>query len=680
MGMAHRGRLNVLANIVGKSYAQIFREFEGELDPNVPQGSGDVKYHVGATGKFTSRSGATIGITLAANPSHLEAVDPVVEGMARAKQDRLGDDGARPRAAGADPRRRRVRGPGRGRGDAQPLRAARLRRRRHRAHRRQQPGRVHHHARLRPLDRVRHRHRQGGAGADLPRERRRPRSGGAHDPARVRVPQRLQEGRRRRHGVLPALRPQRGRRARVHAAADVRGDRPTAVRSASSTPSSSSTAATSRSRTPSTRSKTSGPGSKPRSTRPRRSVRPPATVGRRPTPEPTPVARRPPACRRERLDQIVDALDDVPARLRAAPQAGAHPRATGARSSTTTRSTGRSPRRSRSARCCSRARRCASRARTRGGARSASGTRCSSTTGPKQEYTPLAHLGDDAGAVHDLRLRALGVRRARLRVRLLGLRPRRARVLGGAVRRLRQRRADDHRPVHRRRRGQVGPAQRPRACCSPTASRARAPSTRRPGSNASSCCAREDNIRVVYPTTAAQYFHVLRRQVHDPHAQAARRDDAEALPAHAGDRIAGRRRSRRAASSPCSTTPRRPPSVDAGRVLQRQVRARADRPARRRSARPVAIVRLEQLYPWPRDEIAAELDALPRRGGVLGAGGAGQHGRPLLRPPPHRGDGRRPPGRRGRPGREPEPRDRQLHRARRRTEGPARRARFAPLG
>ena len=59
MGMAHRGRLNVLANVVGKSYEQIFREFEGELDPNVPQGSGDVKYHVGATGKFTAASGAT---------------------------------------------------------------------------------------------------------------------------------------------------------------------------------------------------------------------------------------------------------------------------------------------------------------------------------------------------------------------------------------------------------------------------------------------------------------------------------------------------------------------------------------------------------------------------------------------------------------------------------------------
>jgi 2-oxoglutarate dehydrogenase E1 component len=91
LGMAHRGRLNVLANVVGKSYEQIFREFEGELDPSVPQGSGDVKYHLGATGKVTAASGASIGITLAANPSHLEAVDPVAEGMTRARQDRLGD-------------------------------------------------------------------------------------------------------------------------------------------------------------------------------------------------------------------------------------------------------------------------------------------------------------------------------------------------------------------------------------------------------------------------------------------------------------------------------------------------------------------------------------------------------------------------------------------------------------
>ncbi len=91
MGMAHRGRLNVLANTVGKSYAQIFREFEGELDPGSTQGSGDVKYHVGTKGKHKSPAGNKVKVMLAANPSHLEAVDPVVEGMARARGDRRGD-------------------------------------------------------------------------------------------------------------------------------------------------------------------------------------------------------------------------------------------------------------------------------------------------------------------------------------------------------------------------------------------------------------------------------------------------------------------------------------------------------------------------------------------------------------------------------------------------------------
>ena len=89
MGMAHRGRLNVLANIVGKSYREIFEEFEGNLDPESVQGSGDVKYHKGARGVFMASAGEELPITLASNPSHLEAVDPVVEGMTRAKQDRL---------------------------------------------------------------------------------------------------------------------------------------------------------------------------------------------------------------------------------------------------------------------------------------------------------------------------------------------------------------------------------------------------------------------------------------------------------------------------------------------------------------------------------------------------------------------------------------------------------------
>jgi 2-oxoglutarate dehydrogenase E1 component len=87
IGMPHRGRLNVLANIGGKSYGQIFQEFEGHYADNEVHGSGDVKYHLGTKGTFTADSGETTKIYLAANPSHLEAVNPVLEGIVRAKQD-----------------------------------------------------------------------------------------------------------------------------------------------------------------------------------------------------------------------------------------------------------------------------------------------------------------------------------------------------------------------------------------------------------------------------------------------------------------------------------------------------------------------------------------------------------------------------------------------------------------
>jgi len=89
IGMPHRGRLNMLANIAGKSYGQIFQEFQGHYAENEVHGSGDVKYHLGTEGVFTAESGATTKIYLAANPSHLEAVNPVLEGIVRAKQDRL---------------------------------------------------------------------------------------------------------------------------------------------------------------------------------------------------------------------------------------------------------------------------------------------------------------------------------------------------------------------------------------------------------------------------------------------------------------------------------------------------------------------------------------------------------------------------------------------------------------
>jgi 2-oxoglutarate decarboxylase len=93
IGMPHRGRLNVLANIVGKPYSKIFTEFEGNQDPSQAHGSGDVKYHLGAEGTYYQMFGENeIKVSLVANPSHLETVDPVLEGIVYAKQDLLDAD------------------------------------------------------------------------------------------------------------------------------------------------------------------------------------------------------------------------------------------------------------------------------------------------------------------------------------------------------------------------------------------------------------------------------------------------------------------------------------------------------------------------------------------------------------------------------------------------------------
>jgi 2-oxoglutarate dehydrogenase E1 component len=92
VGMSHRGRLNVMANTFGKSAADIFSKFE-DANPRSILGGGDVKYHVGATGEFLPRNGGKIGLHLVSNPSHLEAVDPVAMGRARAQQVRLGENG-----------------------------------------------------------------------------------------------------------------------------------------------------------------------------------------------------------------------------------------------------------------------------------------------------------------------------------------------------------------------------------------------------------------------------------------------------------------------------------------------------------------------------------------------------------------------------------------------------------
>ena len=243
MGMAHRGRLSVLTHVVGRPYEVILREFEGErtidavaADPE--GGTGDVKYHLGAEATRSTANG-DITVTLAANPSHLEAVDPVVEGRTRAEQtDRSNRRGVTDSAVALPVL---IHGDASFAGQgivAETLnlgRAARLHDRRHAAPDREQPGRVHDRAVRGPLDPLLERPREGLRRADHPRERRRPRGGDVRDPARDGLPPPLRHRRRRRPRRLPALRPQRAGRARVHAAADGARDRGASVRAASST-------------------------------------------------------------------------------------------------------------------------------------------------------------------------------------------------------------------------------------------------------------------------------------------------------------------------------------------------------------------------------------------------------------------------------------------------------------
>ena len=227
--MAHRGRLTVLANIVGKPLAQIFSEFEGNIDPASTQGSGDVKYHLGASGVRRSPAGNEIVVSMAPNPSHLEAVDPVVEGIVRPKQDRLGDT-----------ERERViplliHGDAAFAGQgvvAETLNLSQL-------DGYSTGGTIHliinnqigftTAARRSALDALFHRRRAHGAGADLPRERRR--SGSRHPRGAdgLRLPAGVQERRRDRHVLLSALRPQRSRRSQLHAAAALPQDQGASV-------------------------------------------------------------------------------------------------------------------------------------------------------------------------------------------------------------------------------------------------------------------------------------------------------------------------------------------------------------------------------------------------------------------------------------------------------------------
>ena len=142
LGMSHRGRLNVMAHIAGQRAADIFAGFE-DVDPRSVLGSGDVKYHVGATGEYRTRDGRKLSVHLASNPSHLEAVDPVAIGRARAKQARIGERQPRESSSDRAARRRRVCGPGRLGRDAELRRARSLFGRRHDPRDRQQLARLH---------------------------------------------------------------------------------------------------------------------------------------------------------------------------------------------------------------------------------------------------------------------------------------------------------------------------------------------------------------------------------------------------------------------------------------------------------------------------------------------------------------------------------------------------------
>ena len=214
IGMPHRGRLNVLANIVGKPYSQIFSEFEGNLNPSQAHGSGDVKYHLGATGNYIQMFGDNdIQVSLVANPSHLEAVDPVLEGLVRAKQDLL-DKGDGPDGFSVVPMMMHGDAAFAGQGVvAETLNLALLRGYRtggtiHIIVNNQigfttSPGRL-------PVVGVLHRRRENDRRADLPCQRRRPRGVCLGGAAGHGLPAEVQEGRRHRHAVLPPPRAQRG--------------------------------------------------------------------------------------------------------------------------------------------------------------------------------------------------------------------------------------------------------------------------------------------------------------------------------------------------------------------------------------------------------------------------------------------------------------------------------------
>ena len=504
------------------------------------------------------------------------------------------------------PRRRRLRRPGRGGRDAQPLDDQGLPRRRHDPPRHQQPARLHH---RRPTSarssEYPHRRGQDGAGADLPRERRRPRGLRARRPAGVRATASVPQGRRHRHGLLPAPRPQRGRRPELHPAAHVQAHRRPALgaqalhRGAGEAGRHHARGGRGR------RSTTSSAGCRRRSTRP---VAGAARRGRRGAAAAAARRRAAPRRHRRRPRRPLDAG----LRRAVAPRPRAsrvHPKlASSSRPATRCsqdgevdwalaealafgslllegtvdppRRPGLAPRHV-----------------------LASATPCSSTTRPAPS-TRRSRTSAPTRAkfwIYDSLLSeyaALGFEYGYSVVNKDALV-----VLGGAVRRLRQRRPDHHRPVPRGRRGQVGPDLRARAAA---AARLRGPGPRalaRPASSASSRSCAEDNIQVCNATTVGAVLPPAAPADAPRRAQAADRVHAEVAAAGQAVALADRRARPQGSFQEVLDDPaRRPTPATAvqrvvfcsGKVAYDALAARDERGARRS-----AVVRVEQLYPWP---------------------------------------------------------------------------------
>ena len=605
MGMAHRGRLNVLANILGKDYEFVFNEFAENYVPNSELGDGDVKYHLGYDSIVTTSTGTQDRHQPRAEPEPSRGGLPGGRGQgARVAAPAQRHGGAAQGAARAHSRRRLVCRAGRGGGDAESLAARGLPHRRHDPHHHQQPDRLHHLAGRRRLQPVLHLGGEDARLADFPRQRRRPDRGGHDHPARLRVPAAIPARCRGRHVLLPPPRPQRGRRAALHPAADVLGHRGSSADQ-------------------------------------RHLLRPPGQV------------RRHHARRSARLPRQVRGE----AQQRAAKIEGrdqdhrpGHPQIAGLSRTA----------RSRSRRRC-RWRNCAKSAtaitrepekielnpedqalapkpprddRGQGAARLEHGRGArlrqparkrlpgaSLRPGQPPRHVHPAPLGalrrEDAralqaaqqhqagpGQVLRLQQPALGVRRARFRLRLRARFPRHARALGSAVRRFRQRRADHHRPVHRLLGNEMGRDLQHRPAPAPRLSRPGAGALQR-AARALSAGLRGGQHPGRQSLDAGQLFPHPAPPGAAQDQEAAHSHDAEGPVARSALHLAHRRFRHRAGSrKSCPIPPRR--KTPSGSFFA-PARSISTWPiiARRRRSTDTAIIRIEQLYPLHEKKLQA---------------------------------------------------------------------------